>query len=1404
NPVLQKFYPSANKTMKASSERDATIVFNLGLAPTLTCARGSDGESQYCSVCDACRLRYTVEHVKEWLSRAGDLSRRRFVVGLVRRAHSRDLLRHLGSLLAPCVANKDSTYARSRVKPALPTDRLTASNNHALPPSGWELVQAEVYEWFLSSSYWVKVNFLMQMLSVSDAHTVRAALNYLRNAEPLEDQIITGKFGDEFESGSQHDTDYNGSYRSEDDPNVELLRSASRAYSSIPDDFSFEDRASPPPTIAESSDGDGESGGEQVSLSVGPPTTVPMPPIPSPAVLLQQQQQQQQSQEPVAEGKVADDVTAAAHPTQSSAVESVKVAVAAAATDADADSLRTEAAVEAAVSAVTAAEEAAAVKAAAGAAKPPPRPSKSAPPRRIQDRQQKLQPQQQQKQQQQQQQQDSQSKTRPFTAEAVLNSIVLTAAGDTAFSGASGHVDFIRQLPVHLSKYIVNLLDDKSAKQAAAVSTYWSNVVDEVSKESGMNLQIKEEVMLLQGTLANTVNPRYASDLDVPVPNQERGSHKVRLTGEPLTDQRDPNGHLFKNECNFEAGYRGVSTRNVIMEERNVYCGPYNVLVLFSEEDPQRVTHYSGGNLLAYSDNNRRIHFADVRTGATPAAGTQPLRGHAGPVRCLLLCEARGFLLSGSYDTSLRRWDIATGKCAKIYRGHMGTVLAVDIYLNTIVSGSADGSAKVWNLEDWKAVRTLKHKSAVSAVAINENTAVTGDAKGKVKVWDLVNGSLVKKLIGHSAEVTAIKCDHWHILTCSKDSYALLWSAIGNHAQCLGAHRHPKPILCAEFQFMRAITASEDGRVRIWNVVSRNCCRIMRGNSRSDPILNISAVGQKILVNTKTNVLALTFESVNWDYSLETDSMPPLIRYSSYRDAPVRWQPHGYIRAQRLQLAGAADSRIVWRHETRGRGVGETDMTDGSAAPAGMRQLSLSLASRGGVGKSPTAPGSAAPPSGLFESRVPQPKHHRQCRTASGRRSQMGEAVAGNENQQPTTPGKPTTAGKPTRSLVDQGVGERRLSWAFEHPPRPVTKDPGLAEMKRRLRAQLRAPGADPPDFVRQLRRALHAAGERPRTESDRELRRQMAVAAVVATEPEDQQPPQSPPPPPPPPLRKPTKVGSAPTAIDPRAKIVGEQAVQLERRRVLGELPEGGDDDIGEGIAEAAIQDDDDSARELAARRAAQREIRSASTVGFARVAGGVDKRRPGTAAATTTTPTASRHSAKLRSHIPKPELVRPLSAVSARRQTSARVATSSSSRPATATASAGMTRSPMLAAASNDAQWRELKNLLAIRRAALAQQRRELGGEGAAAAAAAESPMLDPFRQRGGLVLRTLSETAAYVASIEAEFGQRQAEAEARDERQRRQRWLRYARSVSIGDSAAASKLMLARPKSAATGLT
>lgn len=50
-----------------------------------------------------------------------------------------------------------------------------------------------------------------------------------------------------------------------------------------------------------------------------------------------------------------------------------------------------------------------------------------------------------------------------------------------------------------------------------------------------------------------------------------------------------------------------------------------------------------------------------------------------------------------------------------------------------------------------------------------------------------------------------------------------------------------REVLCLEFIYLRVITGSADGRIRIWNFLSGQCCRIMRGNSQSDPILSIVA-----------------------------------------------------------------------------------------------------------------------------------------------------------------------------------------------------------------------------------------------------------------------------------------------------------------------------------------------------------------------------------------------------------------------------------------------------------------------------------------------------------------------------------------------------------------------------------
>ena len=73
------------------------------------------------------------------------------------------------------------------------------------------------------------------------------------------------------------------------------------------------------------------------------------------------------------------------------------------------------------------------------------------------------------------------------------------------------------------------------------------------------------------------MNSVYANDIDVPVPNIDTRTLEVIRTAETVIDT------TFKSEVSFKTAYSGLSTRNVIMEERNVYCGAYNVMVVKNE-----------------------------------------------------------------------------------------------------------------------------------------------------------------------------------------------------------------------------------------------------------------------------------------------------------------------------------------------------------------------------------------------------------------------------------------------------------------------------------------------------------------------------------------------------------------------------------------------------------------------------------------------------------------------------------------------------------------------------------------------------------------------------------------------------------------------------------------------------
>ncbi|KAM8954817.1 F-box and WD repeat domain containing protein 10B isoform 3-T3 [Lycaon pictus] len=300
-------------------------------------------------------------------------------------------------------------------------------------------------------------------------------------------------------------------------------------------------------------------------------------------------------------------------------------------------------------------------------------------------------------------------------------------------SGVSKYRDFIRYLPIHLSKYILSMLDKNSLNRCTSVSQHWAALAQQVKMDLSMHTFIQNHIAFLQGSYTTGIDPNYANKLFIPVPKMTDDGKCIRVKNQKWKLRT-------KNDYNLWAAYQNQETQQVQMEERNIFCGTYNIRILSDTWDRNRVIHYSGGDLVAVS-SNRKIQLLDViQVKELPIK----FRGHAGSVRTLFLCEEENFLLSGSYDLSIRFWDLKSGACIRIFNGHQGTITCMDLYKNRLVSGARDCQVKEWDIETGKCLKTFKHKDPILATRINDTYIVSSCERGLVKVWHIVMAQLVK------------------------------------------------------------------------------------------------------------------------------------------------------------------------------------------------------------------------------------------------------------------------------------------------------------------------------------------------------------------------------------------------------------------------------------------------------------------------------------------------------------------------------------------------------------------------------------------------------------------------------------------------------------------------------------
>uniref|UniRef100_A0A674J405 F-box domain-containing protein n=1 Tax=Terrapene triunguis TaxID=2587831 RepID=A0A674J405_9SAUR len=460
----------------------------------------------------------------------------------------------------------------------------------------------------------------------------------------------------------------------------------------------------------------------------------------------------------------------------------------------------------------------------------------------------------------------------------------VTKGANVGSSNVNKYKDFIRCLPTHLSKYILGFLDTKSLNRCTSVNQHWAFLAKQVKQEHLSHSLVLEEIVYLQGSCPRGVIPSYAKMTNVVIPRINKDGDIIPARGRRWKRRG-------KEENNLQSAYHGQMTETVQLEERNIFCGSYNVRVLTDQSDPHRVIHYCGGNLLAIGSLDRKVRFLDVlELKEVPPV----ISGHAGSIKAVFLNEKKGFVLSASFDLSIRCWNIFTGACVKILNGHSGTITCLDVYKNRVVSGARDCMVKVWDLSTGRCIKTLKHKDAIWTAKINNTHIVSGCEKGLVKVWHVDTCVLIKTLEGHQGPIKSLAFDQWHLVTGSSDGFVLGWSMVGKHKRCLMAFRHPQEVLYLAFLYLRVISGCADGKIRIFNFLTGTCLKVMRANSRGDPVVSFCIVENRMVINALSSVLMFQFEDVEWDYTLQADREEVTKDKEKHKEIRVRVQPYPY------------------------------------------------------------------------------------------------------------------------------------------------------------------------------------------------------------------------------------------------------------------------------------------------------------------------------------------------------------------------------------------------------------------------------------------------------------------------------------------------------------------------------
>jgi len=206
------------------------------------------------------------------------------------------------------------------------------------------------------------------------------------------------------------------------------------------------------------------------------------------------------------------------------------------------------------------------------------------------------------------------------------------------------------------------------------------------------------------------------------------------------------------------------------------------------------------------------------------------LEGHSGFVQDVALSNNGEFVVSASWDRSLRLWSLKSGDTICKFLGHTKDALSVAFSPDNrqIVSGGRDNKLKMWNVKG-ECMHTLDrdtHTDWVSCVrfspAPTSPLIVSGGWDNLVKVWNLSDFRCTYTLSGHTGHVNSVTVSPDGSLCASagKDGKAKLWDlSRGEHLYELNCEEPINQICFSPNRYW--LCAATQSAIRIYDLENK-------------------------------------------------------------------------------------------------------------------------------------------------------------------------------------------------------------------------------------------------------------------------------------------------------------------------------------------------------------------------------------------------------------------------------------------------------------------------------------------------------------------------------------------------------------------------------------------------------